>query len=203
MPTIVGKRYPDELAQIDAVARKRRDAESEEAQRTERKLLAEIAAEDKKRAEAVNLPPESPAERRERELEERIANLEHRQIEPGPVSFDVQSESRQHRRREALRLLRNRKDLEEREQRERGDGLSAAVRHGTGSRRESLPSATTPSNPSVIATSRPIGRFTNERRTRSTSSGISHKPNTRRQRWQRQHPSRKHLREHRDRQRQQ
>ncbi len=122
MPTIVGKRYPDELAQIDAVARKRRDAESEEAQRTERKLLAEIAAEDKKRAEAVNLPPESPAERRERELEERIANLEHRQIEPGPVSFDVQSESRQHRRREALRLLRNRKDLEEREQRERGDG---------------------------------------------------------------------------------
>jgi hypothetical protein len=87
------------------------DAAKARAEQYEKRLLAEIDAEDARAK--VDPPPElSPSERRERELSERIARLEGRHMPVAPLIQNSAAAERQSRRREQLRLLRNRIEAE-------------------------------------------------------------------------------------------
>jgi hypothetical protein len=101
------------------------------AEQTERKLVREIEEEEASadRAGQVDPPPElSPAEKRERERDERLSRVEQgqgkaeeeRRFAREPSSFRRRVESsEQHRRREALRLLRTDKDAKRQSERNR------------------------------------------------------------------------------------
>ncbi len=121
-------RYPEMKDSFDhdgfrrGQQREEAQAEREKAERYERKLLREIEQEDAKRS--VDPPPElSPAERKERELAERLDRLEgkeqaERLIGQGVAHGRLESPG-QNRRKEALRLLRIRKAAEEQDQRDK------------------------------------------------------------------------------------
>jgi hypothetical protein len=97
---------PDEIEREERRQRQRREAEIAEAKRQERQLEKELDELEAKLAEGPALPPESPREKRERELEHRIAKLEGRQLPPGPLTFDRASERKEYRLKEALRMRR-------------------------------------------------------------------------------------------------
>jgi len=119
-------RYPEMKDRFDhdgfrrGQQREAAQAEREQAERYERKLLREIEEADAKLN--VDPPPElSPAERKERELAERLDRLEgkeqaERLIAQGGVRRRPET-SEQNRRREAVRLLRIRKAAEEQDRR--------------------------------------------------------------------------------------
>lgn len=113
----------EDAERLDARRRQIAKQEAQEADRVERKLLREL---DEEEARAkIDPPPElSPRERQERELVERVEALEGKQRSPQvPYAFNRTAEERQHRRREALRLLRNRREAEAGSQREIEGGL--------------------------------------------------------------------------------
>jgi hypothetical protein len=106
---------------VQAELHRREQAEAklqrERDERLERKLLAKLAAEERKGN--VDPPPElSPTERREREVVERLERLEGR---AAPLFANrLQSETpEENRDREALRLLRLRKAAEAQDERDR------------------------------------------------------------------------------------
>ena len=98
-------------------AKRRADEEAEKAraEQYERKLLKEIEAEDLALDRLADPPPPlSPSEARERELAERLDRLEGKaqaDRQP-PVRRNMDAVSRQDRRKDELRLLRNRLDAE-------------------------------------------------------------------------------------------
>ena len=102
---------------FQAQRRRRGRGEASEAERLEAELVAEIEAEDKKLAEEqkrlAGLPPESSGERERRELRQRVERLEaekaNRPLDIPELRGVSRAESQQNRRREALRLLRNRR----------------------------------------------------------------------------------------------
>jgi hypothetical protein len=112
-------RYPEMTDRFDGGGLRRgQEREIQEAgkarnEQIERKLIREIEEEDRKAK--IDPPPElSPAEVKERELAERITKLEGKQVpfDPSTLNRKVES-SEQHRRKDALRMLRIRKDNEE------------------------------------------------------------------------------------------
>jgi translation initiation factor IF-2 len=117
-----------EQAARDAKKRAERDAATARAEQHERKFLREIEEEDARAK--VDPPPElSPSERHEREMVERIERLEGNQAPVAPVRFNQLAGERQNRRREQLRLLRNRTDIEKQEKYERELGIASAQKH--------------------------------------------------------------------------
>jgi hypothetical protein len=107
------------------------EANKKRAEQYERKLIREIEEEDERQARGalVDPPPElSPAEKQARENAERLDRMEakagqadlERQFTVDPSRFRGSVESReQHERKEALRLLRIRKDGEAQAERNR------------------------------------------------------------------------------------
>jgi chromosome segregation ATPase len=99
----------------EARRRAAEEAEKTRAEQYERKLIREIEEEDAALDRLADPPPQlSPSEARERELAERLDRLEGkaRAERQPPVRLNMDLVSRQNRRRDELRLLRNRLDAE-------------------------------------------------------------------------------------------
>jgi hypothetical protein len=111
----------ERIAREEQKKRGRAQAEAAEAERVEKQLLRELAEEDRKALEAAerlaSLPPETTIERANRELRQRVERLEAerdgREVASAPPQLHFDHEQKQNRRREALRLLRNRRDAAE------------------------------------------------------------------------------------------
>ena len=105
---------------FQAQRRRRGRGEASEEARLEAELIKEIEAEDKKLAEErerlAGLPPESSGERERRELRQKIERLEaerdRRPLDIPELRGVSRAESQQNRRRECLRLLRNRRQAQ-------------------------------------------------------------------------------------------
>ena len=122
------ERIAAENAPRKARERKRQEEAAKEADREEKKLLKEL---DELEAKGkVDPPPElSPSERKDRELVERLDRLEgdrrRAQVPLDRYSMPPLETPEQHRRKEALRLLRIRRDYERQEKYERELGISS------------------------------------------------------------------------------
>jgi hypothetical protein len=104
-----------EYAGREAERKAAEQAERERGEQYERKLLKEIEAEDLALDRLADPPPQlSPSEARERELAERLDRLEGKaqaDRQP-PVRRNMDAVGRQDRRKDELRLLRNRLEAE-------------------------------------------------------------------------------------------
>jgi hypothetical protein len=115
---VPGRQIRERAAREDAAkeAKKKaeRDAAKARAEQYERKLIREIEEEDAKAERLADPPPElSPTERLARENAERLARIEgkeqaERLLSTGALRRNYELQSRQDKRKDALRLLRNR-----------------------------------------------------------------------------------------------
>ncbi|MGA2455586.1 MAG: hypothetical protein ABSG93_18930 [Solirubrobacteraceae bacterium] len=115
------KPFASDAERREAYRRRRGKGEATEVELLEQELIREIEQEDRRieqeRERLAGLPPESSGERENRELRERLGRLEaerdRRTYEVPPQMWGETTQERQQRnRREALRLLRNRRQAQ-------------------------------------------------------------------------------------------
>jgi hypothetical protein len=113
--------FSDQLAQTEAAQKARERTERERAEQYERKLIEEIELEDQRAAAVTEEPPElSPAEMIVR-LERRLDSERSGADELRDPSLWAEQD-KQRRRRETLRLFRERREAESQTEREIADG---------------------------------------------------------------------------------